>query len=146
MAAVRAPVRSRPRGKARPPLRVIRGKGKGRRTLSAVPIVLCAIAIVFSVTALHAVMSQDGVRAANLEREVAAETERMALLRAKKAQLSNAGRLAEEAAKLGLVGDPDARFLRVPLETTERLRPVAPGQPTRDPIKSLGESPGSGAR
>jgi hypothetical protein len=100
--------------------------------------VLCVVLTVFGVTALHAVMSQDGVRAANLEREVAEETERLTLQRAKVAQLSNAGRLAEEAAKLGLVGDPDARFLKVPLESTERLRPVAPGQPTKDPIKSLG--------
>jgi len=146
MAAVRAPVRSKPaRTKARPPLRVVRGQGrrrKGRKKFSPVPIVLCVVLTVFGVTATHAVMSQDGVRAANLEREVQEETERLTLQRARVAQLSNAGRLAEEAVKLGLVGDPDARFLRVPLERTNRLEPVAPGQPSRDPIKTIN----SGAR
>jgi hypothetical protein len=134
MAAVRAPVRA----KARPQLRVIRGKRKRtRRPFSPVPIVLCAVLTVFGVTAVHAFMSQDGVRAANLEREVRDETERLQLLRAKKASLASASRIANEAEKLGLVGDPDARFLRVPLDQTERLEPVAPGRPTRDPVKSL---------
>jgi hypothetical protein len=136
MAAVRAPVR---RTTARPPLRVIRGKGKGRkgRLRSPIPIVLCVVLSVFGVTALHATMSQDGLRASQLEREVQAGMERLTLQRARVAQMSNAGRIADEAAKLGLVGDPDARFLRVPLAETDRLRPVAPGQPTTDPIKSL---------
>jgi hypothetical protein len=137
MAAVRAPVRSPARRKARPPLRVVKGKGKGKRRFSPVPVILCVVLTVFGVTAAHAYMSQDGVRAANLEREVAEETERLTLLRARVAQLSNAGRLADEAAKLGLVGDPDARFLRVPLSKTDRLAPVAPGQPSKDPIKAL---------
>jgi cell division protein FtsL len=137
MAAVRAPVRTKRTG--RPPLRVLKGQGKGLgRRLSPVPVVICVVLTVFGVTAVHAAMSQEGVRAAKLEREVSEETERLTLLRARVAQLSNAGRLADEAAKLGLVGDPDARFLRVPLEASERLRPVAPGQPSRDPIKSLG--------
>jgi hypothetical protein len=82
-------------------------------------------------------MSQDGIKAAKLEREVAEESERLTLLRARVAQLSNAGRIADEAAKLGLVGDPDARFLEVPLNAPQRLGPVAPGQPSADPIKSL---------
>jgi hypothetical protein len=140
MAAVRAPVRQPSRkGSARPPLRVVKGKGKGRRRKkrSPIPIVIAVVLTVFSVTALHATMSQDGIRAAQLEREVTDETERLTLLRARAAQLSNAGRIADEAAKLGLVGDPDARYLQVPLEASERLRPVAPGQPTKDPIKSL---------
>jgi hypothetical protein len=137
MAAVRAPVRSPSRRKARPPLRVVKGRGKGRRSFSPVPIVLCAVFTVFSVTAVHAYMSQDGVKAANLERDVREETERLQLLRAKKAQLASASRIANEAEKLGLVGDPDARFLRVPLERTDRLEPVAPGRPTRDPVKAL---------
>jgi hypothetical protein len=92
---------------------------------------------VFSVTALHATMSQDGIKAAKLEREVTEESERLTLLRARVAQLSNAGRVADEAAKLGLVGDPDARFIKVPLDESQRLDPVAPGQPSTDPIKSL---------
>jgi len=134
--AVRAPVRHRGRSKgaARPPLRVVKGKGKRR---SPVPVVLAVVLTVFGVTALHATMSQDGIRAAKLEREVADESERLTLLRARVAQLSNAGRIADEAAKLGLVGDPDARFLKVPLDAPERIGPVAPGQPSRDPIKSL---------
>lgn len=113
MAAVRAPVRQR-RGASRPPLRVV--KGKRRRRFSPVPIVAAVVLTVFGVTALHATMSQDGIKAAKLEREVTDETERLTLLRARVAQLSNAGRIADEAAKLGLVGDPNARFLEVPLE------------------------------
>ena len=102
--AVRAPVRQRQRSKssARPPLRVVKGKGRKRR-LSPIPIVVAVVLTVFSVTALHATMSQDGIK----------------------------------AAKLGLVGDPDALFLKVPLDAPQRLGPVAPGQPSADPIKSL---------
>jgi cell division protein FtsL len=135
--AVRAPVRQRQRSKtpARPPLRVVKGKGRKRR--SPIPIVVAVVLTVFSVTALHATMSQDGIKAAKLEREVSEETERLTLLRARVAQLSNAARIADEAAKLGLVGDPDARFIKVPLDPSQRLGPAAAGQPSTDPIKSL---------
>lgn len=143
--AVRAPARTaRPARTAKgAPLRVVAGKKRKRtQRRSPVPIVIAVVLTVFGVTALHATMSQDGMRAARLEQEVREETERLTLLRARVAQLSNAGRLADEAAELGLVGDPDARFIDVPLPASARLRPVAPGQPSKDPIKSLS----SGAR
>jgi hypothetical protein len=135
--AVRATAPARRRSSSRPPLRVVKGKGK-RRRLSPIPIVVAVVLTVFGVTALHASMSQDGLKAAKLEREVAEQTELLTLLRARVAELSNAGRIADEAGKAGLVGDPDARFLRVPMEAPERVGPVAPGQPTEDPLKSLG--------
>jgi hypothetical protein len=143
--AVRAPAQPRRRAASRPPLRVVKGRGKGHRKgrrFSPIPVILCVILTVFGVTALHATMSQNGFKAAKLEREVQQEMERLTLQRARVAQLSNAGRIADEATKLGLVGDPDATFLKVPLDTPSDVRPVAPGQPSRDPIKTLG----SGAR
>lgn len=143
--AVRAPAPAHRRPSTRPPLRVVKGKGKRKARFSPIPIVVCVVLSVFGVTALHASMSQDGMRAAKLERAVSEETERMALLRARVAQLSNAGRIADEATKLGLVGDPDAKFLRVPLASNDRLRPVAPGQPSRDRTKSL-DATAQGAR
>lgn len=137
--ALRAPAPARRKATSRPPLRVVKGKGRRTRArrFSPVPIVVCVVLTVFGVAALHATMTQDGLKAAKLERQVAEETERLTLLRARAAQLSNAGRIADEAAKLGLVGDPDARFLEVPMDAPERLGPVAPGQPSTDPIKSL---------
>ncbi len=137
--AVRAPARSRPATK-RPPLRVVQGKGKGKRRWSPIPIVVAVVMTVFGVTAMHATMSQDGLKAAKLEREVADETERLTLLRARVAQLSNPARVADEADKRGLVGDPDSMFLEVPLpggeDALERSgpRPLPP-----DPLKTLGQ-------
>jgi hypothetical protein len=133
--AVRAPARARA-AKARPPLRVVEGKGKRRR--SPIPIVIAVVVTVFGVTALHATMSQDGLKAARLEREVADETERLTLLRARVAQLSNPGRVADEADKLGLVGDPDAVFLKVPLPgATGPLARTGPRSLPPDPLKTL---------
>ena len=135
MAAVRAPERSRPRHR-RPPLRVVEGKGKRRR--SPIPVVLAVVLTVFGVVALHATMSQDGLKAARLEREVADETERLTLQRARVAQLSNPSRVAAEADKVGLAGDPDAVFLKVPLPDGERaLRRTGPRPLPPDPIKKL---------
>jgi hypothetical protein len=95
---------------------------------------------VFGVTAMHATMSQDGLKAAKLEGEVADETERLTLLRARVAQLSNPARVADEADKRGLVGDPDSMFLEVPLPGGKDAlvrsgpRPLPP-----DPLKTLGQ-------
>jgi hypothetical protein len=64
-------------------------------------------------------MGQDGLRAATLEREVQKETERLSLLRARVAQLSTPRRIADEAARLGLVADADPSFLHVDGAKTE---------------------------
>jgi cell division protein FtsL len=81
---------------------------------------------VFGVTALQAAMGQNGLKAARLEREVQTETERQTLLRARVAQLSNPGRVADEAAKLGLVGNPDVGHVKVPTEHPDAFRKAAP--------------------
>ncbi len=75
-------------------------------------IIVLAVITVFGVTGMHASMGQDGLRAAILEKQVQKETERLSLLRAQVAQLSTPKRIAEEAASLGLVADPDPSFLR----------------------------------
>jgi hypothetical protein len=134
--SVQAPARSRPR-KARPPLRVVEGKGKGRRR-SPIPVVAAVVLTVFGVAALHATMSQDGLKAAKLEREVADETERLTLLRARVAQLSNPARVADQADKFGLVGTPELTFLKVPLpDGTDSLRRTGTRPLPPDPIKKL---------
>lgn len=117
--------RARP-ASPRPQLRVVRGKGKGRRRWSPVPIVVCVVLTVFGVAALQAAMGQNGLKAAKLERQVEEETERSTLLRARVAQLSNPGRVADEAAKLGLVGNPDPVRLRVETDHPEAFRTAPP--------------------
>lgn len=105
-------VRALPRERTRAPLRVVRG-AEARRRLS-VRLVLALIVIVFAVTALQAVVGQQGLRIAELEREVRRTEERMTLLRARQAQLTEPARVADEAARLGLVSDADPTFLRAP--------------------------------
>jgi hypothetical protein len=133
--AVRAPAR-RTQTKSRPPLRVVEGKGAARRRRWAIPIVIATVLTVFGGAALHATMSQEGLRAAKLEREVAEQTERLTLMRARVAQLSNPGRVADEAAKLGLVGDPAATRLEVPMEA-QTLPSTGPRPLPPDPLKKL---------
>src|SRR5258705_2558229 len=99
--ATRPQTRSRARAQARPELRVVRGGGK-RRRWSPVPIIVCVVLTVFGVTALQASMGQNGLKAAKLEREFTDQSERATLLRARVAQLSNPGRVADEASNLGL--------------------------------------------
>jgi hypothetical protein len=121
--ALRAPSRSARRSATvagRPRLHVVAGKGK--RRWSPVPVVVLVVMAVFGVSALQATMSQDGLKAAKLEREVAQETERTTLLRARVAQLSNPGRVADEAEKLGLVGAPTPKHLKVATDHPEALR------------------------
>lgn len=101
------------RGSGRPQLRVVRGEPPRRRRWSPVPIVVCVVLTVFGVTALQAAMGQNGLKAAKLERQVQEESERATLLRARVAQLSNPARVADEASKLGLVGNADPKHLRV---------------------------------
>jgi hypothetical protein len=115
-----------PRAGGRPQLRVVRGESGTRRRWSPVPIVVCVVLTVFGVTALQAAMGQNGLKAAKLEREVQEETERATLLRAKVAQLSNPGRVADEAAKLGLVGSADPTHLRVETEHPEAFELAPP--------------------
>jgi cell division protein FtsL len=133
--ALRAPATRRAARKAaRPPLRVVKG-GKRARKRSPIPIVVAVVFTVFGVVALHATISQDGLKAAKLEREVADQTERLTLMRARVAQKSNAARVANEADKLGLVADPNARYIQVPMDgDLERTgpRPLPP-----DPLKQL---------
>ena len=132
-----APARSR-QGSRRPPLRVVegKGKGKGKGRRSPIPIVVAVVLTVFGVTSLHATMSQDGLKAAKLEREVSDEVERLTLLRARVAQLSNPARVADQADKMGLVGSPELTFLKVPMRdgSLDRTgpRPLPP-----DPLKQL---------
>lgn len=123
--ATRAQPKSRTRAPAstgRPQLRVVRGDPPRRRRWSPVPIVVCVVLTVFGVTALQAAMGQNGLKAAKLERQVQDETERATLLRARVAQLSNPGRVADEAAKLGLVGNADPKHLLVETDHPEAFK------------------------
>jgi hypothetical protein len=109
--ATRALQRPRTRQRAAR-LRVVEG-GKTARRPSPLPIVVLVVLAVFGVAALQAWVGQDGLRAAELERDVAHEYERLTLLRAQVAQLSSPQRLREESAKLGLVPAADPVHLRV---------------------------------
>ena len=120
--ATRPQTRQRPRAsEARPQLKVVRGKGEKKRW-SPIPIVVCVVLTVFGVTALQATMGQNGLKAAKLEKQVQSEQERNTLLRARVAQLSNPGRVADEAKKLGLVGHGDVEHVRVPTDHPETFR------------------------
>lgn len=132
-----SPARSSP-GRAQ--LRVVQGerkpprKGK-TRSRSPLPVVVLVVITVFGVAAIQAWVSQDGLHAARLEREVQQEQERLTLLRAQVAQLGSPQRLREEARKLGLVPAPDMRYLRVevpadaqapPANSTHRIAAAGP--------------------
>lgn len=112
---------------ARPQLRVVSGDSGRKRRWSPIPIVVCVVLTVFGVAALQAAMGQNGLKVAKLEREVEEESERATLLRARVAQLSNPGRVADEAAKLGLVGNADPTHLRVESEHPEAFEAVPDG-------------------
>lgn len=96
----------------RPSLSVIRGKA---RRLPYAKVVLVFVFTVFAVAGLQAYLGQEGLRVAELERRVAEAEERVTLLRAKQAQLSAPGRIAEEAGELGLEPDPNPTFLQAPV-------------------------------
>lgn len=83
------------------------------RRLWQIPIVVSAVVTIFAFTALQAWMGQDGLKVAKLERQLIEQTEHMTLLRAKVAQLGNPRRVSDEADKLGLIADPDPKYLRV---------------------------------
>ena len=123
--ATRPQTQHRSRTVTRPQLRVVRGKRDGSkpRRWSPIPIVVCVVLTVFGVTALQATMGQNGLKAAKLEKQVQEEQERNTLLRARVAQLSNPGRVADEAAKLGLVGHGDVDHVKVPTDHPEAFRP-----------------------
>jgi cell division protein FtsL len=74
---------------------------------------VCVLIItVFGVAGVQAYVAQEGLRVAELERQVHKEEERLTLLRAKQAQLAAPSRIADEAAKLGLVTDANPTYLR----------------------------------
>jgi hypothetical protein len=120
--ATRPQTHPRSRTGARPQLQVVRGKGGQKRRWSPIPIVVCVVLTVFGVTALQATMGENGLEAAKLEKQVQAEQERNTLLRARVAQLSNPGRVADEAKKLGLVGHGDVDHVKVPTDRPETFR------------------------
>ncbi len=124
--ATRPQTKQRARAQTRPQLRVVRGQRDGgrkeKRRWSPIPIVVCVVLTVFGVTALQATMGQNGLKAAKLEKQVQAEQERNTLLRARVAQLSNPGRVADEAKKLGLVGHGDIDYVKVPTDHPETFR------------------------
>ena len=120
--ATRPQTQPRSRTAARPQLQVVRGKGEQKRRWSPIPIVVLVVLTVFGVTALQATMGQNGLKAAKLEKQVQTEQERNTLLRARVAQLSNPGRVADEAKKLGLVGHGDIDHVKVPTDHPETFR------------------------
>ena len=97
---------------ARPPLRVVGGTTAGRRL--SVGAVILLVLTVFCVAALQAYAAQVGFRVASLERQVRQAEEQTTLLQAQEAQLATPSRIADEANRLGLVGDPSPTFLRSP--------------------------------
>lgn len=108
--ALRAVPVSRPRRASSPRLRVVRGAGVRQRT--SLGVVLLLIVTVFCVAGVQAYVAQEGLRIAELERQVRKEEERLTLLRAKQAQLAAPSRIADEAAKLGMVTDENPTYLR----------------------------------
>jgi hypothetical protein len=132
--ATRPQTQHRARTVARPQLRVIGGSDDPKRRWSPIPIIVCVVLTVFGVTALQATMGQNGLKAAKLEKQVQEESERNTLLRARVAQLSNPGRVADEAAKLGLVGHGAVDRVKVPTDHPEAfredLRPPPETQPS----------------
>jgi hypothetical protein len=98
--------------RARPHLRVIGGSAARRRV--SVGAVVLLVLTVFAVASLQAYLAQEGLRVASLEKTVRLQEEQTTLLQARQAQLANPGRIADEASKLGLVGDPQPTFLRAP--------------------------------
>lgn len=120
--ATRPQTKPRQRTHAKPQLRVVRGKGDEPKRWSPIPIVVCVVLTVFGVTALQATMGENGLKAAKLEEQVQEEQERNTLLRAKVAQLSNPGRVADEAKKLGLVGHGDVEHVKVATDDPETFR------------------------
>lgn len=108
-------------------LRVVQGERKGNRRSkskkrSPLPLVVLVIITVFGVAAIQAWVSQDGLSAARLEREVQQEQERQTLLRAQVAQLGSPQRLRAEANKIGLVPASDTQYLRVEVPETAHDR------------------------
>ena len=95
-----------------PRLRVVGGSAAGRRL--SVGAVILLVLTVFCVAALQAYAAQVGFHVASLERQVRQAEEQTTLLQARQAQLGTPERLADEATRLGLVGDPAPRFLRAP--------------------------------
>ena len=120
--ATRPQTQARPRTGARPTLEVVRSKGGKQRRWSPIPIIVLVVLTVFGVTALQATMGQNGLKAAKLEKQVQTEQERNTLLRARVAQLSNPGRVADEAKKLGLVGHGEVDHVKVPTDHPETFR------------------------
>jgi Tfp pilus assembly protein PilX len=76
--------------------------------------VVLLVLTVFVVASLQAYLAQEGLRVASLERSVRIAEEQTTLLQAREAQLATPSRIADEAAKLGLVGDASPTFLRAP--------------------------------
>jgi hypothetical protein len=76
--------------------------------------VVLLVLTVFVVASLQAYLAQEGLRVASLERSVRITEEQTTLLQARQAQLAAPSRIADEAAKLGLVGDASPTFLRAP--------------------------------
>jgi len=99
---------------APPQLRVIGGSVAGRRL--SVGAVLMLVLTVFCVAAMQAYAAQVGFRVASVERQVRQRQEETTLLQARDAQLSSPERLADTAAKFGLVTDPSPTFLRAPAQ------------------------------
>lgn len=95
-------------------LRVVDGGRRRSLRPILVPAALVLVLAVFAVAGLQAYLSQEGFRAAKLERTLRDAEEEHELLRARLAQLSSPSRLQDGAAKLGLQPPPDPIFLRVP--------------------------------
>lgn len=125
--------RQAPGTQSRPALRVVKGS---KRKWSPVPIVVLVVLTVFGVAVMQASLGQNGLKAAKLERAVQEESERLTLLRAKTAQLSNAARVADEGDKLGLVGDPDPVHLTVPMRSAPERSHASAGFPAPARLRS----------
>lgn len=113
--------RRAPKTAERPPLTVLPGRrrrGRGFRP-SLVPVAVVLIAAIFAIAGLQAYLSQEGFRAAKLEKTLRAEQERMAILRARLAEMSSPARLAESARALGMTEPSNPIFLPAPAEVGE---------------------------
>lgn len=78
-----------------------------------VPAAAVLLLAVFAVAAVEAYVSQEGFRAARLERTLHAAEQDQELLRARVAELTSSARVREAAEKLGMHPAPDPITIRV---------------------------------
>lgn len=95
-------------------LRVLPGGRRRAARAALVPVAALLVLAVFGTVAIQALLSQEGFKAARLERSLRRAEEEHALLRARVAELSSPSRLEAESSRMGLRAPADPVYLPVP--------------------------------